>query len=230
MWWQVVLLIVGAYVIGSIPSAYIAGRILRGIDIRKHGSGTVSGTNVWHSVSRWAMFPVGIFDILKGMAPVGIAYLTGMTLLGDPILAQGLVGLAAIAGHSWSVFIGFSGGRGIATMMGVLFVIAPWELLVFIVLWVLCILLFRNSPLGAIIAIASLPVASWAIGEPVVLTYILIAVLFLMMAKRIMANPGELVTDWKRVVVYRLLLDRDIPDRSAWIYRDHADNDKNAEQ
>ena len=70
---QVILLTIGAYLLGSVPTSYIAGRLLKGIDIRNYGSGTVSGANVWHSVSRWAVVPVGIFDILKGFIQIGRA-------------------------------------------------------------------------------------------------------------------------------------------------------------
>lgn len=215
--WQVVLLTIGAYLLGSVPTSYIAGRLLKGIDIRDYGSGTVSGSNIWHSVSRWAIFPVGIFDISKGVIPVAIAFY----IAGFPIWAQGMVGLAAIAGHNWSVFLGFSGGRGIATMMGVLVILAPWELLAFVAVWVLCLALLRNSPLGAIIAAIALPLASLGLGEPLELTWCLLAMTLLLITKRLLANRATAVSigDWRRVVFYRLILDRDIPDREDWVHR-----------
>jgi glycerol-3-phosphate acyltransferase PlsY len=215
---QVVLLTIGGYLLGSVPTSYIAGRLLRGIDIRDYGSGTVSGSNVWHSVARWAVVPVGIFDVLKGFTPVAIAWALGFS----PLLV-GIVGLAAIAGHNWPIFLNFSGGRGVATMMGVLVVLAPWELLVFIAVWLLCIAVLRNVPLGVIIGASAMPVASFSLGEPPELTLCLLALLLLLVIKRLTANRGALIGDWRRVMLCRLLLDRDIPDREAWIHRTLSD-------
>lgn len=216
---QVILLTIGAYLLGSVPTSYIAGRLLKGIDIRDYGSGTVSGSNVWHSVARWAVVPVGIFDILKGLIPVYIALVLGLTLFDEAILAQGIVGLAAIAGHNWPIFLGFSGGRGISTMMGVVFILEPWILLLFIVVWLLCIALLRNSPLGAIIAATALPLASLGLEEPMELTLCLLAILLLLVLKRLLANRGAPIGDWRRVMAYRLLLDRDTLNREAWIHK-----------
>lgn len=221
---QVILLTIGAYLLGSVPTSYIAGRLLKGIDIRNYGSGTVSGSNVWHSVSRWAVVPVGIFDILKGFIPVYIVWTMGLTLFGDEVLAQGIVGLAAMAGHSWSIFLGFSGGRGFATMMGALIILAPWELLVFVVIWLLGLALLKNSPLWMIIGAAAMPLASLALpGEPLVLTWCLLGMLLLLVIKRLLADRAVSPGDWKRVMIYRLLLDRDIPDRESWILRTPPD-------
>lgn len=222
---QVILLTIGAYLLGSVPTSYIAGRLLKGIDIRGYGSGTVSGSNVWYSVARWAIFPVGIFDVLKGLVPVAIA----CYVLDFPIWAQGIVGLAAIAGHNWPVFLGFSGGRGIATIMGVLAVLAPWELLVFIIVWLLCMAILRNVPLGAIIAAMSLPLAGWAITGDLELTLSLLAIFLLFALKRLLANRRTSIADWRQVIIYRLLFDRDTPDRKAWVHRTPSDREEPSE-
>jgi len=212
---QAVLLTIGAYLLGSVPTAYIAGRLIKGIDIRSYGSGSVSGSNVWASVARWAVVPVGIADILKGLIPVLIAQLANFS-----IGAQGIVGLAAIVGHNWSIFLRFTGGRGIATMMGVLVLLAPWELVVFIGVWLIGIAVL-STPLGALLAGVSLPFASWGFGEPLSLTLCLMAVVLLLVIKRLTANLrlGAFVGEWKRIAVYRLLFDRDIRPREAWVYR-----------
>ena len=212
---QVILLTIGAYLLGSVPAAYIAGRLLKGIDIRDYGSGTVSGSNVWHSLPRWAVVPVGIFDVLKGVIPVCIAaYVLDFT-----IVTQGIVALAAMTGHSWSIFLGFSGGRGFSTMMGSLVIIAPWELLVFVVIWVLGLLLLKNSPLWMLIGAAAMPLASLGLGREPELIWILLGMLLLLVMKRLMANRGAITGDWRRVMIYRLFLDRDTRDREEWIYR-----------
>ena len=215
MWLWVVLLIVGAYLLGSVPTSYIAGRLLKGVDIRDYGSGTVSGSNVFHTVARWAVVPVGIFDVSKGMAPVAVAAL----VLHFPVWAQGVVGLAAIAGHNWSIFLRFSGGRGLSTMIGALAIIAPWELAIFVVVWVLILAIIKNSPLGALVAAVTLPVSSLGLREPWQLTVCLVGVLVLLLAKRLLAERPAPRGGWRRVALYRLLLDRDIADRTAWVRR-----------
>lgn len=222
---QLILLTIGAYLFGAIPTSYIAGRLLKGIDIRSYGSGSSSGSNVWHSVSRWAVVPVGIFDVLKGTIPVAIA----IHVLGFDVWAAGIVGLAAMAGHSWSIFLGFNGGRGFATMIGVLTIIAPWELLLFIVICLLVIALLKNSPLGMILGAAAMPLASlaWYLanldlpGESAELerVWVMLGILLLIIVKRLLAERAIPPDNLKRVIIYRLLLDRDTRDREAWIYR-----------
>jgi len=221
---QVILITIGAYILGSVPTSYIAGRLLKGIDIREYGSGVVSGTNVWHSVSHRAVLPVGIADILKGFIPAYIAWAMGLTLLSEPILAQAVIGMAAIVGHSWSIFLGFSGGRGISPMLGVLTVIAQWEVVVFVGIWLLGIALI-SSPVGALIAEVALPLVSWSLGEPFMLTLCLMAISALLIAKRLIANDGlnAFSSDKRRVLLYRLLFDRDVFDREAWIHRSGPD-------
>ncbi len=213
---QVILLTIGAYLLGSVPTAYIAGKLIGGIDVREHGSGSVSGSNVWASVARWAVFPVGIADVSKGLIPVLIAQVADFS-----VGAQGIVGLAAIAGHNWSIFLRFTGGRGIATTMGVLVLLARWELVVFVAVWLLSIALLRNTPLGALLAGVSLPFASLGFGEPLSLTLCLVAMALLMMIKRLIANWSfdALVGEWRRVALYRILFDRDVRARKAWIHR-----------
>ena len=220
---QIILLTIGAYLLGSVPTAYIAGKLIGGIDVRKHGSGSVSGSNVWASVARWAVVPVGIADILKGLIPVLIAQLAEFS-----VAAQGIVGLAAIAGHNWSIFLRFTGGRGITTMMGVLVLLARWELLVFVVVWLLCLAILRNTPVGALLAGVSLPFASLGFGEPLALTLCLMGMVLLMMIKRLIANWNltPLVAEWKQVALYRILFDRDVRAREAWVYRKPPDTEK----
>jgi len=218
------MITIGAYILGSVPTSYIAGRVLRGIDIREHGSGVVSGTNVWHSVSRRAVVPVGIADILKGFIPTYVVLALDLTLLGEPVLAQAVVGMAAIVGHSWSIFLRFNGGRGLSVLMGALTVIAPWELVIFVGIWLLGIALI-SSPVGALLAEVTLPLFSWSFGEPFTLTMCLIAMSALLIAKRLIANEGltAFSNDKKRVLLCRLLYDRDIPDRESWIHRSRYD-------
>lgn len=212
---QITLMTIGAYFLGAIPTSYIASRLLKGIDIRSYGSGVSSGSNVWHSVSRKAGVAVVTFDILKGLVPVAISYY----VLEFPIWAAGIVGLAAMAGHSWPIFLRFSGGRGIATMMGALLILAPLAVLVFVVITLSGVILTKNSPVSMLLGAAATPLVSLGLGKPPGLTLCLFGMVFLLIIRRFLAErtipPGE----WKRVMIYRLFLDRDTRDREAWIYR-----------
>ena len=109
-----------AYLLGSIPVAYLVAKWTRGIDLRKHGSGNVGSSNVLAVTSkRWA-FPVMVFDTGKGLLAVLAARAFGLG-----IEAQLVVGLAAVAGHNWPIFLGFRGGRGILTTLGVILAFSP---------------------------------------------------------------------------------------------------------
>jgi len=212
---QITLMTIGAYFLCAIPTSYIASRLLKGIDIRSYGSGVSSGSNVWHSVSRWAGVTVVTFDILKGLVPVTISYY----VLGFDIWAAGIVGLAAIAGHSWSIFLRFHGGRGVATMMGSLMTLVPLVVLIFVVIMLLGFIIFKNSPISMLFGVAATPLASLGLGNSPGLTLCLFGMVLLLITKRLLAErtipPGE----WKRVMIYRLFLDRDTRNREAWIYQ-----------
>jgi glycerol-3-phosphate acyltransferase PlsY len=102
------------YLLGSFPSGYVVGR-LRGIDVRQWGSGRIGGTNVLRSAGPWAAILVVLGDVAKGVLAVFVA----KALVGAPS-AEVLAGLAAILGHDFSIFVTFSGGRGVATTLGAL--------------------------------------------------------------------------------------------------------------
>ena len=106
-----------AYLIGSIPVAYIFGRVLKGIDIREHGSGNMGATNAFRVLGKGPGMVVLILDIIKGIIPVTL--LANAFGLGDA-LSLVIIAVAAVAGHNWTVFLGFKGGKGMATSLGVL--------------------------------------------------------------------------------------------------------------
>src|SRR3972149_11312639 len=108
-----VLLTVASYLVGSVPVASAAGRLLRGIALRRFGSGNVGASNVFQSVAGWAVVPVGLIEITQGMAGIGLA-----KLLGQDMAVQVVVGLAAVMGQTWSVYLGLTGGRGIGPSIG----------------------------------------------------------------------------------------------------------------
>ena len=106
-----------AYLIGSIPVAYIFGRVLKGIDIREHGSGNMGATNAFRVLGKGPGVIVLILDIVKGIIPVTL--LANAFGLADP-LSLVIIAVAVVAGHNWPVFLGFKGGKGMATSLGVL--------------------------------------------------------------------------------------------------------------
>ena len=117
--------IIIAYLLGSIPAAYIVTRLATGKDIRRLGSGNVGGNNVYRHVGLRAAIPVAIFDVGKGTAAVAIAHWLLDAPLYEPHLFVLLSGIAVVAGHMWSVYLKFSGGNGLSATIGALAIIMP---------------------------------------------------------------------------------------------------------
>jgi acyl phosphate:glycerol-3-phosphate acyltransferase len=114
------LVVIGGYLLGSVPTGLIAGRLIRGVDVRDYGSGKTGFTNSLRTLGPVPAVAVVLFDIAKGAAPVVV----GRALTDDPwVPALGAV--AAVLGHNWPVFAGFRGGRGVATSFGGFLAIAP---------------------------------------------------------------------------------------------------------
>jgi glycerol-3-phosphate acyltransferase PlsY len=208
-------LILAAYFIGGIPSAYIAGRALRGIDIREYGSGSVSGSNVLEHVGRAAFLGVAAFDILKSAVPTWLALQLGL----GSVVAWA-VGIAAVLGHDFSPYLRFTGGRGLGAMVGVLAVLTPLPGAVLIVVFVLGIIV-RQGPLATAIGMVGLPIFAWLLGQPTLAILGCAALAAITFVKRVVSNTG--LPRWdaagRRVLVNRLLFDRDIRDAEAWMHR-----------
>lgn len=218
---QFVILVLGAYLLGSVPTAYLVARWRRGIDLRRFGSGNIGASNVLASGSRWSSLIVIIFDLSKGAIPVLIARGVDM-----PAYQQVVIGLAAISGHNWPVFLHFNGGRGILTTLGVVLALAPWlgvALLVLAFAWIP----FGQFALGTLVALMLLPVLSWffsgvfQVQQSAPLTLGFLAFMMLAVVRRLTANRGRLPSGAQlgEVMLNRFLFDRDIRDRKAWISR-----------
>ncbi len=215
------LLIVAAYLLGSVPIAYIVARWVRGIDIRQYGSGNVGASNVVTVVSKWWSVPVILFDLGKGVVLVWVAQLLGLG-----VAQQVAVGLAAIIGHNWPVFLGFNGGRGWLTLVGVALFLAPGPTLILLV-FAFLFAIFRQLALGAILAVAALPVFSWflaqpfGIEEPLPVTIGFLVIFLITVLRRLTAPQTPVTASVSRgqLIVNRLLFDRDIRDREAWIHQ-----------
>ncbi len=146
------LLFIFSFILGSIPFGIIISRI-KGVDIKKVGSGNIGATNVLRSLGKWPAVLTLLGDILKGTAAVAIGshFETGSVY-------QGLVGISAILGHNFSIFLGFKGGKGVATSIGVLIFYTPFVALLTVIIWLAAAVLTKYSSLGAIISFGLLPV------------------------------------------------------------------------
>ncbi|TET26183.1 MAG: hypothetical protein E3J67_02215 [Dehalococcoidia bacterium] len=183
------------YLLGSIPSAYIATRLVKGKDIRKLGGGNVGGLNVFREVGPWPALAAGLTDVGKGAAAVAIA----IWALQVPPLFVLLAGLFAVIGHNWMLFLKFSGGKGMGPTFGALFVLLPFYgyglglAILFGIILVLFIIT-RNVALSMGIGLGTLPLIIWfgmhsGIGTVFAIVLgLIIAVRFLPTARAAMAK------------------------------------------
>lgn len=156
-----VLAVLVAVVAGSFPSGVALGRLVTGRDVRDYGSGNIGAANA----ARMGGFKVGagvaMLDVLKGVLPVLLGRMLG---LAPAELA--IVGLAAVIGHDFSIFLRFQGGKGVATTLGVALGLAPIGMIIAALLWLAVLLRSRYSSLASLIALAVLPLAVAVTGSP----------------------------------------------------------------
>lgn len=158
-------IIVFSYLVGSIPTSLIVSKALKGIDIRKYGSGNAGGTNVMRVLGWKEGLFVILFDALKGVIAVIIItrlfYDTipfeNITPFDDFTLVQIIAGVAAVIGHIWTVFAGFKGGKGIATALGMLMMIITVDMLIAVGVFVLVVTVSRYVSLGSLLGAVAVP-------------------------------------------------------------------------
>jgi glycerol-3-phosphate acyltransferase PlsY len=143
---QYALVIVVSYLLGSIPSGLVLGK-LRGLDVRRYGSGNIGSTNVLRTVGIREGVVVLVADVLKGV----VAVVMGRYIIGTPA-GEMAGGLAAVAGHDWSIYIKFQGGRGVATAAGALIVMSPAVAGASICIFIVVVALTRYVSLGSMTA------------------------------------------------------------------------------
>jgi glycerol-3-phosphate acyltransferase PlsY len=164
MWWLVVIV---GYFLGSIPTSYIAGRLITGRDIRKMGDENAGAANAFREVSHTAGIIVGLIDAAKGSFTILIALWAGMP---QPVVLA--AGLAAVIGHNWPVFIGFRGGRGLATTLGILLVLVTIPMLILALPTVFILVKKRSVSPSMAFLFASLVVLEWLFKvQPVMIVY-----------------------------------------------------------
>ncbi len=171
--WTLGILLV-CYLIGSFPSGVLLARRLKGVDLRLHGSGNVGASNAFRALGLAGGLLVLAADLAKGYLAVNLAALAlAPEVLGPAVKVA--CGLAAIAGHNWSVFLRFQGGKGVATSFGVLLGLTPLVAAMAGLLWVSVVLVTRYSSLASLAALISVPVLMIVYRDPLV--YIVFGVL-----------------------------------------------------
>lgn len=187
LWW---LLILASYLIGAIPFAFVAGKLLKGVDIRRVGSGNVGATNALRALGPAPSAAVLLLDFAKGALPTWISW-----QISDSLPVAILCAMAAIAGHNWSIYIRFSGGKGVATGLGTLAVLLPPAALIATLFSVALIGLTRYVSLGSVVGAILCPVLAavfYFAGAPVeLIPYTLLSALAVLIQHR--ANIARLL-------------------------------------
>lgn len=201
----IVTALITAYVLGSIPTAYIIGRLRKGIDIRQVGSRNMGAMNVFYNVGFFYGILVLLTDVGKGAAAIALA-----RWLEVPLASELVAGLIAVLGHSFPVWLRFRGGKGGAPLIGIFAFLMPWGLAIGFPLFVLLTLLTRFPTLSYSIALLSFPFVAWLIyhnGIYVVYSILMLLIPLIRYIPRIkeMRNKGG---SWKKVVLRRNIKDR----------------------
>ncbi len=216
-----ILLIIGAYLLGSVPAAYLVAKWRRGIDIRQYGSGNVGASTVLAVVSKRWSIPVTVFDIGKGALTVWVAQLLRLDAA-----EQVTVGIVTIIGHNWPIFLHFQGGRGVFTSLGVITMLSP-KLGLITLAMSYTLAPMRQLALGVFLALVSLPIFSWFLSQPLgiearlPITLGFVALALIGLSKRLIERRTALGDSLPlpQLLINRMLFDRDIWDRKAWISR-----------
>jgi glycerol-3-phosphate acyltransferase PlsY len=151
--------LVVAYLLGAIPFGYLLVKWKTGADVRAAGSGNIGATNVMRTTGRTAGIVTLLLDIAKGYAAVWIAG----RLTGQDVLWMSAAALAVMAGHAYPVFLGFKGGKAVASFVGAFLCLTPWAVAVETIVFVVVVARTRHISMGSIIGAATLPLAVWLV-------------------------------------------------------------------
>jgi len=171
----IIIAILIAYLLGSIPTAYIFGKLVKGVDIRDFGSGNVGATNVFRSIGKIPGLIVFVLDFLKGflvivLIPMALKEYFAVDLADKSFLYTIMLGVAVIAGHIWTIFLGFKGGKGVATTAGVMTGLSPEIFISCFIVWVIVVVIWRYVSLASIIAATCLPIFALIFGKRIEFT------------------------------------------------------------
>jgi glycerol-3-phosphate acyltransferase PlsY len=176
------LILLLAYIIGSIPFGYLLVRLKTGEDVRSMGSGNIGATNVLRTTGRWIAVVTLVLDIAKGFFAVWLM----ARYAGDSRLWMSAAALAVMAGHAYPVFLKFHGGKAVASFIGAFLYLTPAPLAAALVLFAIVAIPTRHVSMGSIVMAGSLPLAAWFIEHPpaVVLITTVIAAVFIICRHR----------------------------------------------
>lgn len=213
-----VAFIIGAYLLGAVPTSLLVGRWLKGVDIRASGSGNVGASNLSEHAGRWIGIPVGLFDLLvKAALPILLAQ-----FLDQHITVQVAVGLAAVLGHNWSPYLNMTGGRGISTVIGVMLAFLMWQEIVIgiVLVGIIGTLWLKDMALWVFLMILVLPGLVFFFERDGLIVILFGFLAIALLAKRLTANweRPEQGYSW-RVFLYRILWDRDVRRQDEWTRR-----------
>ncbi len=200
-----ILVLIGAYLLGSFPSAYVIGRLRKGVDIRRVGSRNMGAMNVFYQVGFAEGLLVLAVDIGKGAAAVALAHFAGM-----PVLVQYLAAVAVVLGHNFPVFLKFQGGRGGATCIGILAFLMPWGVPAYVVAFGVSLLITRFPTLSYSVAFLVFPFTGWLVYHDWSLSVFSIGLLLMPLLgyvpriKEMRSQGGS----WQHVIHRRGLRDR----------------------
>jgi glycerol-3-phosphate acyltransferase PlsY len=157
---SIIIILFLSYLVGSVPTSIIIGKILKGIDIREHGSGNAGGTNVFRVLGWKPALIVVIFDVFKGWLPTYYfaTNLVGNTIPIDTGVLQIMCGFAAVLGHTYTIFAGFKGGKGIGTLAGMLLALYPIAFPFCLIVFIITLITTGYVSLGSMFAAASRPI------------------------------------------------------------------------
>ncbi len=214
---NIVIAIIIGYLLGSIPAAYIAGRLRKGVDIREVGSKNMGAMNVFYEVGRVQAVLVSLTDLGKGIGAILLVrWLSGNHLISPFDFITGLTGAAAVIGHIFPVFLKFRGGKGGATAIGILIFLMPWAVPFLFAVFFIALLITRNPTFSYSLLLIVFPFVAGFIyvdryHEPLALVFYSIglgAFLGLQYIPRIKEMHGKTGGDWRKVIKRRSLKER----------------------
>jgi acyl phosphate:glycerol-3-phosphate acyltransferase len=177
-----ILLLLGAYLLGSIPTAVWIGKFFYKIDVREYGSGNAGATNTFRVLGKRAGIPVLLIDVLKGFAAVCLAYLSPYPVgLNQYINLQLVLGIASLVGHIFPLFASFRGGKGIATLLGIILAVHPYAAFISIGVFIVVLLISSYVSLGSMIAAVVFPFVVIFVFKTTVPSLIIFSILIAIM-------------------------------------------------
>jgi glycerol-3-phosphate acyltransferase PlsY len=208
---HIVIAIVIGYLLGSFPSAYLAGRLRKGIDIREVGSKNMGAMNVYYQVGLMEAVLVTLADLGKGIGAILLARWLNVSLT-----FQLIAGLAAVMGHIFPVFLKFRGGKGAATAIGILIFLMPWAVPFLFIVFAIALLITRNPTFSYSLLLIVFPFVAGFIyhdryGEPLALVFysiglgIFLGIQYIPRLKEMHSKTGG---DWRKVIKRRNLKER----------------------